>query len=798
MTKKLLLIALISLFSLQIFSQNRLAEYFKHNHGIEINDDANDNLDIVGDFTFECWIYVKHWEDEAVIFYRESSYGLELELPSNGNGDFGLVFGKRDATDNIFFTISTSGYADLLEQTWYHVALIASGNDLKLYINGDLANSSGWIHFTPSSNPVYLGAKHRNSTWSNHFFGYIDEVRFSSYARNIDDLTTSMYAEEYVIDANTVFLMDFNDTNNSTDFETSTGLINDTYSLSHNIANLMTPPIQTPLFPKYRSIQSGNWEDLSTWEVEYEENNYTTPNFIPSRSAFSNTISSNHTVSINSEISSTSVYISSNANLIINDSLWVYPTTYNDGLLTINPSGGFYLHGSFDITASGHTDVYGSFTILSDVTNLAGPSAFVIKSTATTQGSLIVDREIDITIEKYIEGYSSADDGWHLISSPIGNFTPTGTDFEPGSNDDLYKWDGNTNIWKNYKDSNFGIYKANGYLCSYEQTETKEFIGTTWFQYHCWSGPSSSVKWILEGNVFPSAVIWNDGNWELSGASTTAKLWDESSGNYQDITSGDIIPAMQGFFVETEIGNFRLRFNEDSRTHSTTPWYKSTKTYDNSFIIKISGGENSFSDKTRITFNSDATLDYDNEYDSHKLDGAASAPQIYSLNYSAEQFSTQQIPPSLFDTIIDIRVKTPAISNYKIELSDYTLIQEKEIILEDRNTNKFINLSQWGSYEFLSASTEISHRFRIHIGKTTGVENMDTLEENILAFYKNNQLYIQAINQGMQEISLWNTNGQQVYSQKINTNQNQSLNINIASGIYVLRINNLAQKIFIQ
>ncbi|MBT3207426.1 MAG: hypothetical protein HN704_10800 [Bacteroidetes bacterium] len=55
-------------------------------------------------------------------------------------------------------------------------------------------------------------------------------------------------------------------------------------------------------------------------------------------------------------------------------------------------------------------------------------------------------------MQRYITGHDgSASAGWHLLGSPVAIFTIDGSSFDPGSNDDLYRWSEVDGLWLNHK-----------------------------------------------------------------------------------------------------------------------------------------------------------------------------------------------------------------------------------------------------------------------------------------------------------------------------------------------------------
>ena len=99
--------------------------------------------------------------------------------------------------------------------TWHHIAMVRTGNDHKLYLNG-VQQSSTW---TNSSTLNHLAAHKIGAAYNgtSPFQGYIDEVRVSRVARYTASFTPPTTA--FTNDANTLLLLHFEAGNGSTIFE---------------------------------------------------------------------------------------------------------------------------------------------------------------------------------------------------------------------------------------------------------------------------------------------------------------------------------------------------------------------------------------------------------------------------------------------------------------------------------------------------------------------------------------------------------------------------------------------------
>lgn len=439
-------------------------------------------------------------------------------------------------------------------------------------------------------------------------------------------------------------------------------------------------------------------------------------------------------------------------------------------------------------------DVNGNFLIESDS---AGTGSFL------NEGSLLVNQRGTSTFERYIEAWSNNEDGWHLLSSPVGNFTIAGSDFEPGENDDLYQWDEQNNLWLNYKVESFDFQNAKGNLVAYSNSGVKDFNG---------SFSSSDVEfsnlslgngngWHLLGNPYPCALLWNNGLWDLNNVETSAQVYNEDAGNYFAITAGETIPATQGFFVKVTNSDNSLTIPAEARTHDNTQLYNFNN--EPELILQVSGLEQDFYDQTMIRFTSEASSYYDENFDSHKLFGQESAPQLLSLSEDLHQLSVNSME-EYYDQIVQLEFY-PGIEGMHQIKSDRILGfgENIELLLEDIVCDSVFEINSDSSiYSFNSSFNDPSGRFKLHFKLITS-NNMNEPNGMVKIYNCGKSIYIIGRDRVDEQLpfSIIDLQGRKVYEQLINLNGEKKLTPNLAKGLYFIEVPgylNKAQKIIIK
>ncbi len=225
---------------------------------------------------------------------------------------------------------------------------------------------------------------------------------------------------------------------------------------------------------KYGTAQAGNWNAAATWNA----------GVVPPDGS---DVIIGHAVTVTNAVSS--------------------PAVCNDLIITL---------GSLTVSVGDGLTVNGNLTNNSFATDLT------VVSDATGNGSLIVSGTVtgSATVQRYMSGWTSASDGWHLISAPVTNFTISGSDFVPTlGDDDLFKYDETaaTNSWLNYNGGTFGDTQfeiGKGYLASYKVSATKTFtgvinVGTVTKGSLGYTPGSPNEGWNLLGNPYTSAIDWD-------------------------------------------------------------------------------------------------------------------------------------------------------------------------------------------------------------------------------------------------------------------------------------------------
>jgi hypothetical protein len=169
-----------------------------------------------GAFTYEFFANITTiaaGDRQAVLFHDD---GIRIEIRRTGANIYPHVYLNNTGADPTDPQITSSQY--ITTGTWNHIALVRNSNTLTIYVNGVSGGTSATLGATlGSQSALYIGNRPDNDLSVN---GYLDEIRISNTARYTGTFTPT--ATAFGNDANTLFLMHADGSNNSTTFTDDT------------------------------------------------------------------------------------------------------------------------------------------------------------------------------------------------------------------------------------------------------------------------------------------------------------------------------------------------------------------------------------------------------------------------------------------------------------------------------------------------------------------------------------------------------------------------------------------------
>ena len=138
-----------------------------------------------GDFTIEFWINFSSKTGYQTImsfgYTTPIAYGWIIQT---GNGDGNLIF-YYQAPGVTSTVVATESGSTVNTGTWYHVAIVRTGGNTKIYRNGaQVATGADSYSYLPATTARFYIGGGSNAGFDNYYFnGYLDDIRITQYAR---------------------------------------------------------------------------------------------------------------------------------------------------------------------------------------------------------------------------------------------------------------------------------------------------------------------------------------------------------------------------------------------------------------------------------------------------------------------------------------------------------------------------------------------------------------------------------------------------------------------------------------
>jgi len=126
-----------------------------------------------GDFTIECSVnFTSVSSDRNILDYWSSGEASSYKFYVKSTGYVAFVIGNTGDT--------LTSNSQMTANTWYHFAVVRSGSNLSMYINGGYSNSV--TNSTSLSSTQSFAIGRQNSTATQYFNGFISGIRISKSA----------------------------------------------------------------------------------------------------------------------------------------------------------------------------------------------------------------------------------------------------------------------------------------------------------------------------------------------------------------------------------------------------------------------------------------------------------------------------------------------------------------------------------------------------------------------------------------------------------------------------------------
>ncbi len=385
------------------------------------------------------------------------------------------------------------------------------------------------------------------------------------------------------------------------------------------------------------------------------------------------------------------------------------------------------------------------------------------------EGAQLIHNSANVkaTVKRNIVPYTSDDNGWYFIASPVlESITPSTVNGLLNGVYDLYYYDEPTYYWMNYRNNAFNLAYKQGYLYASNANTPLQFAGTL--------TPSNSS--VTLSDLSHSATVLNGfnlvGNPFACNATVDKSFYitDETGSSIILADNGRQVKPCEGIFVQATISNTSVTFTKAGAKG---------RSLSNSFDLTLTQGRTTI-DRARVQLGNEESLDKFNLSDN-------TSSQIYfsqnGRNFAVTSISGENELPLNFEAMRD------GIYTLNIELGSLNL---GYLHLIDNLTDANIDLLSTPSYTFEAKTSDHASRFKL-VFDASDAETNDSF-----VYVANGQLHV--INQGEAELQIIDVMGRILHNETITGSFDMPLNL--VAGTYILRLSNanqvLTQKVIIQ
>lgn len=230
------------------------------------------------------------------------------------------------------------------------------------------------------------------------------------------------------------------------------------------------------------------------------------------------------------------------------------------------------------------------------------------------------------------------------------------------------------------------------------------------------------ANWNFVGNPYPA--YYSVERLFADGLDATVTVWSPDLNNYEYYTQDDkdvYLTPLTAFFVQKKTSN--LVFNPEGRVAALpreTQAASALRSVDNRQVVNLLLAGEKASDRTRVVFNEEASMEYEIGLDAAKFSSPnKDAASFYSLDKDGNRLAINERPVA--DGVVRLGCVLPAKGSYTISLKERI---GKGIQLVDKQTGAVCDLNQ-EAYTFEAEAGTFSDRFELRSDVVTSVEAID-------------------------------------------------------------------------
>ena len=223
------------------------------------------------------------------------------------------------------------------------------------------------------------------------------------------------------------------------------------------------------------------------------------------------------------------------------------------------------------------------------------------------------------------------------------------------------------------------------------------------------------ANWNMIGNPYLSYYDMNS----ITGFTYPIVAWNGTG--YDTYRPGDDeyhFKPLEGFFIQNvDLSNITLPINgretltQANSKRSSAPARRNADNQATTtrFIINITLSDSTYTDRTRVVFNNEASVEYELGIDASKMMSTTAPVQLYTIGKSSEQYSINERPATTNGEVIQLGYYAAYAGNFTLSASR----MDTTIMLYDNVEKCLVDLSQ-GDYIFSTEQGFNNQRFTMY------------------------------------------------------------------------------------
>lgn len=779
--------------------------------------------------------------------YSGATAGSFPTLNNNSNGvmnfNYGVAAGTTAATSNVI--VSNNSGATINGSCTFaaNTLVTAAGSTLSPgdYSNG--ASGYGIILLTPPASGtkfplngnVLMQIKGKTGEGTNFDRIKCDEINVTGASLTVDVSYASYTPElnDYIslIYAATSKTNPFSSTSMPRGWISSPNALNEAAKYYPSLPGAPTAVVATAGNAKasvaFTAPASDGGADITSYTVTSSPGSFTatgaasplTVTGLTNETAYTFTVTATNVRGTGSaSTASSSVTPSATANII------PVSSSTNISALTLTPVSDVVVNDEALLTINQATTI-NSLTVAAggQVTNtstLTTPTLTLNSDATHGTGTYINNGTSDITTLNANQ-YLGTTRNWY-VSSPVQSTASSTTNIlryyeyvEAGNNADLTV-SGSSLFWKGYNPGHTMV-AGKGYIALPSAPSVAiSFSGTMNTGNVSIPLTNTSTGFNLIGNPYPCHLTWtqafatansskiyptiwvrtnsgssNTGGWSFN---TYNALVGESVPSWADV----VIAPMQAFWVKAKVAETLVLNSDLTKSHNTSNRLKAPAVKNaNRQRIRLQVSNGITTDEALIYFDASASNTYD-DYDSQKYPESASATQIYS-KVGSENLVINGMNAIVLDTPIPVGFVAGDATAFSLKANEISNIPVGiKVILRDNATQAETDLTDGtATYNFLPATTS-AERFSLIFRSARVSTNIENINKPDAQVYVNAANQINIVAPQKSNYAIYNAVGQLIENGVLNTERETRNSKRIAAGVYMVKVNNVSNRVVIK